>query len=134
MEDCDQSDVFAANLALFIQHHLSRHGQLATLARALDVEPSRLRRYASSRGSSRELRDIQFLYQLLVALGFDPITVFSAAQRAETLGMLLALAEGQVSHSLSPEFLRLVVPSALDAERVAGRRGPPDRRDLAAGA
>ncbi len=102
-----RSRAFSNNLALFIQHHLSRHGNLAAVARTLEVEPSKLRRYASRKGSRRELRDIEFVYQLVVALNFDPITVFSAAQRAESLAMLLALAEGSLDHSLSPEFLGL---------------------------
>ena len=103
----DRSRAFSNNLALFIQHHLSRHGALAEVARRLDVEPSKLRRYANRKGSRRELRDVEFVYQLVVALNFDPITVFSAAQRAESLAMLLALAEGSLEHRLSAEFQSL---------------------------
>ena len=106
-DECDRSRVFTNNLALFVRHQLSRHGQLAAVARELNVEPSRLRRYASRKASSRELRDIEFVHQLLVAMGFEPIVVFSAAQRSESLAMLLALAEGTLSHALAPEFLRL---------------------------
>jgi len=95
---------FASNLALFIEHHLSRHGALAAVARSLDVEPGKLRRYASRRGSTRELRDIEFIYEVVEALEFDPVTVFSAAQRSESLAMMLALSEGSVDHRLSPEF------------------------------
>ena len=77
------------------------------MARRLDVEPSKLRRYASRKGSRRELRDVEFVYQLVVALNFDPVTVFSAAQRAESLATLLALAEGSIEHRLSVEFQSL---------------------------
>jgi hypothetical protein len=116
----DRSRVFADNLALFIQHHLSRHGALAAVARTLDVEPAKLRRYASRRGSRRELRDIEFVYQLVGALDFDPITVFSAAQRSESLPMLLALAEGSIDHALSPEFHGLT----------SAREDPSRRREV----
>ena len=116
----DRSRLFANNLALFIRHHLSRHGALAAAARTLDVEPAKLRRYASRKGSTRDLRDVEFVYQLVVALNFDPITVFSAAQRAESLAMLLALAEGSIDHSLSPEFQGLT----------SAREDPPRRRTI----
>jgi hypothetical protein len=129
LDESDRSRVFADNLARFIRHHLSRHGQLAAVARELDVEPSKLRRYAGRKGSSRELRDIEFIHQLLGALGFDPITVFSAAQRAESLAMLLALAEGSLAHNLSAEFLRLA-PGLGGHPGVQAPRGIPDRRDL----
>lgn len=99
-----RSRVFASNLALFIEHHLSRHGALAALARSLDVEPAKLRRYASRRGSTRELRDVEFIYELIEAVGFDPVTVFSAAQRSESLAMMLALSEGSVDHRLPAEL------------------------------
>jgi len=119
----DGSRVFANNLSLFIQHHLSRHGALAAVARELDVEPAKLRRYASRRGSTRELRDIEFVYQLLSALSFDPITVFSASQRSESLVMLLALAEGSIDHSLAPEFHSLT-SAREDRERRRAGGGP----------
>ena len=128
-DDYDRSRVFADNLALFIQHHLSRHGQLAAVARELEVEPSKLRRYGSRRATSRELRDIAFVHRLLRAIGFEPITVFSAAQRAESLATLLALAEGSVSHALSPAFLRLTVTPA-DQDWTGHQRSLPDRRAL----
>lgn len=126
----DRSRVFADNLALFVQHHLSRHGQLAAVARELEVEPSKLRRYASRRASSRELRDVEFVHRLLTALGFEPITVFSAAQRAESLSMLLALAEGSLSHALSAEFLRLTGAPGHDHHRPRPHLGLIDRQDL----
>jgi hypothetical protein len=119
----DRSRVFANNLALFIQHHLSRHGALAAVARELDVEPAKLKRYASRRGSRRELRDIEFVYQLVGALKFDPITVFSAAQRSESLAMLLALAEGSIDHSLSAEFHGLT--SGREDQRMRRAVGGP---------
>lgn len=124
-DDSERSRVFADNLALFVRHHLSRHGRLAAAARELEVEPSKLRRYASCKGSSRELRDIEFVHRLLTALGFEPITVFSAAQRAESLAMLLALAEGSLSHALSAEFLRLTVTPG-DQHRLGPHRGLRD--------
>ena len=113
----DRSRMFANNLSLFIQHHLSRHGALAAVARELDVEPAKLKRYASRRGSTRQLRDIEFVYQLVGALNFDPITVFSAAQRSESLPMLLALAEGSIDHSLSAEFHGLTTAREDPARR-----------------
>jgi hypothetical protein len=121
----DRSRVFANNLALFIEHHLSRHGALASVARTLNVEPAKLRRYARRRASDRELRDIEFVYQVIAALGFDPITVFSAAQRSESLATMLALAEGAIAHSLSVEFQGLT--SALGgppSSHAIDRHGP----------
>jgi len=126
----ESSRVFANNLALFIQHHLSRHGALAAVARDLDVEPAKLRRYASRRGSTRELRDIEFVYELLGALNFDPVTVFSAAQRAESLAMLLALAGGSIDHCLAPEFHGLTsAREDRERRRATGGLGPAHLRD-----
>jgi hypothetical protein len=127
----DQSRVFANNLALFIQHHLSRHGALASVARILDVEPAKLRRYARRRASDRELRDIEFVYQLVDALDFDPITVFSAAERSESLAMMLALAEGSIAHSLSVEFQGLTSAQVAPPRGHAiGERGSEHFRDV----
>ena len=128
-DESDRSRRFAGNLAIFIHHHLSRHGQLAAVARELEVEPSKLRRYAGRRTSSRELRDVEFVHRLLAALGFEPVTVFSAAQRAESLAMLLALAEGSVSHALSPEFLRLTNAPSHEPLRARSHLGLIDRQD-----
>jgi len=100
------------------------------VARELEVEPSKLRRYAGRRASTRELRDVEFVHRLLAALGFEPITVFSAAQRAESLAMLLALAEGSVSHALSPEFLRLTNAPGHEPHRARPHLGLIDRQDL----
>jgi hypothetical protein len=103
----EASGAFIDNVAAFVRHQLSRHGALAAAARALQVDPAKLRRYASRRGSLRELRDIQFIYRVIEVMGFDPATVFSAAQRSSSLATLLALAEGSLEHRMSPEMQRL---------------------------
>jgi hypothetical protein len=91
----EASGAFIDNVAAFVRHQLSRHGALAAAARALQVDPAKLRRYASRRGSLRELRDIQFTYRVI------------EAQRSSSLATLLALAEGSLEHRMSPEMQRL---------------------------
>jgi hypothetical protein len=120
----EAANAFVDNLARFAHHHLSRHGALAAAARALQVDPAKLRRYASRRGSLRELRDVSFLFELFFVMGFDPATVFSAAQRSSSLITMLALAEGSLEHALSPEFQPF---SIIPGRRRGGARGSADR-------
>ena len=99
--DAQEAEQWLTRVMTLIGIETSRHGVTARLCGEVNLHRNTFARLCRSQSRSQP-RDIVTVYAILRALGYDPVTVFSAACRADDRTSLQILAKGGLMHHLAP--------------------------------